>query len=100
MDLAIEKSDKNPVFKVQYAYARINSILEKIKNQKINAKNLYLLKESAELELIKQLIKFQEIVEDTANDYQLQRLPNYAIELAESFHKFYENCRVISEDKN
>lgn len=100
MDLAKEKSEKNPVFKVQYAYARINSILSKSKIKSTKVKNLELLKESSELDLIKQLIKFPEIIEDTAKDYQLQRLPNYAIELADSLHKFYESCRVISEDKN
>ena len=98
MDLAKEKSDQNPVFKVQYAYARINSILKKA-SAKPNGKNLDLLKEPAEMELVKQLIRFSEIVEDTANDYQLQRLPTYALELAEVFHKFYEKCQVILEDK-
>ena len=69
----------------------------KIKN--IKPKNLELLEETSELDLIKQIIRLPEIIEDTAKDYQLQRLPNYALELAESFHRFYENCRVISEDK-
>ncbi len=100
MDLAKEKSEKNPVFKVQYAHARICSIFRKFGNFKFQISNFKLLNEPEELNLIKQIIKFPEIVEDTAKDYQLQRFPNYAIELAESFHKFYENCRVISEDKN
>ncbi|MGA2418112.1 MAG: arginine--tRNA ligase [Candidatus Staskawiczbacteria bacterium] len=99
MDLAKEKSDKNPVFKVQYAYARINSIFAKSKIKSVKPKNLELLKEPSELDLIKQLIRFPEIIKDTAEDYQLQRFPQYALELAESFHKFYENCKVISEDK-
>ena len=99
MDLAKEKSDKNPVFKIQYAYARINSIFKKSKIRNLKSENIKLLKENSELELIKQLIRFPEIIKDTARDYQLQRLPNYAIELSESFHKFYENCKVISEDK-
>lgn len=99
MDLAKEKSDKNPVFKVQYAYARINSIFTKSKVKNPKPKNLELLKELYELELMKKLMMFPEIIRDTAKDYQLQRLPNYAVGLAESFHKFYENCRVISEDK-
>lgn len=97
MDIAKEKSEKNPIFKVQYAYARINSIFKKTKTKpKVN---LELLKAKEELELIKKLVKFSEIIEDTAKDYQLQRLANYAIELAESFHKFYENCKVVSENK-
>ena len=100
MDLAKEKSDKNPVFKVQYAYVRINSIIAKLKVKNVKPKSLELLKESEELELIKQIIRFPGIVADTAKDYQLQRLPGYSIELAESFHKFYEKCRVITEDKN
>ncbi len=111
MDVAKEKSDKNPVFKVQYAYARICSILRKTKihpvirqgapsNDGAKPKNLELLKDPSELELIKLMIRFPEVVEDTAKDYQLQRLPSYALELAESFHKFYEKCKVISEDKN
>ena len=99
MNLAKEKSDKNPVFKVQYANARINSILAKSKIKNPNVKNICLLKDDSELGLIKQMIKFPEIIEDTAEDYQLQRLPSYVIDLSESFHKFYENCRVITEEK-
>jgi len=45
------------------------------------------------------LVKFPEIIEDTAKDYQVQRLPQYAIDLATVFHQFYRNCRVISDDK-
>ncbi len=99
LDLAKEKSEKNPVFKVQYAHARISSIIKKSKNLKPETKNLKLLKEPSELELIKQLIRFSEIVEDIVKDYQVQRLPQYAMDLADSFHKFYEKCQVISKDK-
>lgn len=100
LDLAKEKSEKNPVFKVQYAYARINSIIKKCeKSIKKEKPDPSLLKEPSELELIKELLKFPEVVEDTAKDYQVQRLPQYAMDLADSFHKFYENCRVIDKDK-
>jgi len=99
LDLAKEKSEKNPVFKIQYAFARINSILAKTKMQIPNTKNLELLKNDSELNLIREFLKFSEVVEDCAKDYQLQRLPQYATELADSFHNFYENCKVISEDK-
>jgi len=105
LDLAKEQSEKNPVFYIQYAYARIHSILakSKIKNQKskiqIKSQNLKLLKEPSELNLIKQLIKLPEVVEDTERDYQVQRLPQYATDLATAFHHFYRDCRVISEDK-
>ncbi len=100
LDLAKEKSEKNPVFKVQYAYARICSILRKFGKIKAQTPDFKLLKEPSEMELIKQLIKLPEVIEDISKDYQLQRLPQYAMDLADSFHKFYESCKVISEDKN
>ena len=99
LDLAKEKSEKNPVYYVQYAYARINSILRKSKGHNLEAK-LDLLKHPSEIELIKNLIKLPEIIEDIATDYQVQRLPNYAIELATAFHKFYTDCRILGEKKN
>ncbi|OHA67723.1 MAG: hypothetical protein A3D59_04815 [Candidatus Wildermuthbacteria bacterium RIFCSPHIGHO2_02_FULL_47_17] len=122
LDLAKQQSEKNPVYYVQYAHARICSILAKSKNQnsrlrasfaevatkaeqgfggqaksKINLKSLT---HPSELALIKQLIRLPEIIEDISRDYQVQRLPQYAIDLATAFHQFYRDCRVISEDKN
>jgi len=98
-DLAKEQSEKNPVYYIQYAHARICSILRKCKMQKskckITIKNLKLLTHPNELELIRQLIRFPEIVEDTAKDYQIQRIPQYALDLATVFHQFYRDCRVL-----
>ena len=93
LNLAKEQSEKNPVYYVQYAYARISSILRKSKYR--NIEKLELLNHPSELKLIKQLIRFPEVIEDTVKDYQLQRLPQYATELATSFHQFYTECRVI-----
>jgi len=98
LELAKEQSSKNPIYYVQYAHARICSILRKTKSVK-DESDLNKLTHQAELGLIKELIKFPEIIEDTARDYQVQRLPYYSMELANSFHKFYENCRVIDKDK-
>jgi len=98
LDLAKKQSDKNPVYYVQYAHARICSILRKAKP--IEASSQYLkLEHPAELKLVRQLIRLPEIVEDTSKDYQVQRLPQYAMDLAGIFHQFYGDCRVISEDK-
>ena len=105
LDLAKERSEKNPVYYVQYAHARICSILRKNPKSKIQMPNQIqnpnakLLIHPSELNLIKQLIRFPEIIEDTAKDYQVQRIPQYAISLTTAFHQFYENCRVISENK-
>jgi arginyl-tRNA synthetase len=100
LNLAKEKSEKNPVFKIQYAHARICSILKKSPRFIFGFPDFKLLEHKSELNLIKELLKFPEIIEDSAKDFQLQRLPQYAIDLADAFHKFYENCKVISEDKN
>jgi len=103
LDLAKERSEKNPVFYIQYAHARICSILRKLKakseKRKITAENLKLLNHPSELALIKQLIRFPEIIEDTAKDYQVQRIPQYAIDLATVFHQFYRGCRVLGRNK-
>ena len=103
LNLAKERSQKNPVFYVQYANARIHSILKKIQSSKqkiqIKDKELTLLEHSAEIKLMKQLIKFPEIVAETAEDFQVQKLPTYAIELANSFHHFYEKCPIIKSDE-
>lgn len=100
LTLAREKSEKNPVYYVQYAHARICSILRKCKNREPRTVNHELLTDPSELDLIKELIKLPEIVEDTAKDYQVQRLPHYAMNLAAVFHKFYTDCRVLGEDKD
>ena len=97
LELAKKKSKENPVYYVQYAHARISSILRKSKIKP--GKNFDKLKEKEELDLIKQLIRLPEVVEDIAKDYQVQRLPQYAVELAESFHRFYQECPVLTKDK-
>lgn len=103
LKLAKEQSEKNPVYYVQYAFARICSILRKLgakdRKLKVTSKDLNSLKEPAELNLIKQLVRFPEIIEDTVKDYQVQRIPQYSTDLATSFHRFYKECRVITENK-
>jgi arginyl-tRNA synthetase len=102
LDLAKEQSDKNPVYYVQYAHARICSIIAKARNSKSKtlnkSENSKSLNHPAELDLAKKLISFPEIIEDTAKDYQLQRIPQYATDVAKAFHSFYQECRVISEE--
>jgi len=100
INLAKEKSEKNPVYYVQYAYARIHGILDKIPSNKIQSPKLHLLKHPTELALIKELIKLPDLIKDIAGDYQVQKLPYFAIDLASAFHQFYNTCRVISRDKD
>lgn len=104
LDLAKEQSEKNPVYYVQYAYARICSILVKAGAADgildFDGEVLKKLDEPMDFALIKQLMRFPEIVVDTARDYQVQRLPQYALDLVRIFHRFYEECRVIGEDED
>ncbi|OGD88200.1 arginine--tRNA ligase, partial [Candidatus Curtissbacteria bacterium RIFCSPHIGHO2_02_FULL_40_16b] len=106
LDLAKEKSSKNPVYYVQYANARICSILAKAKGKKpfdktqgkLQAKsNHELLTGNYELNLVKQISRFPELVEDISENFAVNQLTTYAMELADSFHKFYENCPVLLE---
>lgn len=98
MSLAKERSSKNPVYYVQYAHARICNIIKKAKLK--GSDNLNPLKEKEELDLVKQIIKLPEVIDMVSKDFQVQRLPQYTIEIADSFHRFYEKCRVITEDKD
>ena len=104
MALAKEKSNKNPVYYTQYAFVRAQSILRKIKNKKLKIKmtiqNLKLLDTNEDIKLILKLAQFLEVIEDTAKDYQVHRLTRYATELARAFHNFYEEERILGEEKN
>jgi arginyl-tRNA synthetase len=99
LGLAEERSQKNPVFYVQYAYARICSILKKYQRNQIQNHNLSLLIHEKELSLIKELNKFPELVAEIGESYEVHKLPYYAIRLADKFHSFYNACQVIDEKK-
>jgi arginyl-tRNA synthetase len=108
IDLAKERSEKNPVYYVQYAHARISSILRKSEIGKRGStsldqngpkrSNLELLTHEKELSLIRELNKFPELIEEISQSYAAHKLPHYAIKLADKFHSFYDACRVIDEE--
>jgi len=98
LNLAKKQSNENPVYYVQYAHARICSILAKAKMIEVGPQSS-LLVHPAELSLINQLTRLPEVIEDVAKDYQIQRLPQYAMDLATAFHQFYHECQVIADDK-
>jgi arginyl-tRNA synthetase len=99
LSLAKKKASDNPVFYVQYAYARIASIFAKVKNLSLKVQHSELLKENEEIDLIRKLTEFPQLVEDISKNLQVNLLANYAIDLASLFHKFYERHQVISENK-
>lgn len=108
LDLAIKTSSENPVYYVQYAHARICSILSKAKennmnlnildneliNKLINSQEIYFETEE-EKELIKMLALYPSEIESVALSYDCSMITKYAVNLASSFHKFYNTCKVI-----
>lgn len=105
LNLAKEQSSKNPVYYVQYAHARIHSILMKVQSSKfkIQSYESEIADEYApnahQRNLAAHLIRFPDLIEETAKTYAVHHLPAYAIKLADLFHRFYEHCRVIENDK-
>jgi len=104
IDLVKEQSDKNPVYYVQYAHARMCSILtfaesKGVKYEGAKSADFSLLKEEAEIDLIKTLEEFEEITEIAARNLTPHLLTAYAQKLATAFHSFYTISRVITDDK-
>jgi arginyl-tRNA synthetase len=94
LDLAAEKSNKNPVYYVQYAHARIAAILRNAGGSGELVSSRHKL-ENEERELIKRLTDFPVTVREAADRRGPQLIPAYAIRLADDFHRFYHECRVI-----
>ncbi len=108
VELAKEQSEKNPVYYLQYAHARIASILRFAQEQGIDISNTSLLlstfnsdvvKEKEEIDLLKLLSDFPEVVQNCAAAYEPHRLTTYLREVAEAFHRFYHEYRVVSDKK-
>ncbi len=100
LELATKESSENPVYYVQYAYARICGILQRAEDQNLewDEAQLSLLKDPHELTLIRKMLLLPELVEKVAHTLEPHHLPHYTLELATAFHWFYENCRVLSSD--
>ncbi|MCL5292612.1 MAG: arginine--tRNA ligase [Actinobacteria bacterium] len=100
IELAKEKSNENPVYYVQYAHARISSILRYAAEESAaaNKSDYSLLNEAPELDLIRKIAEWPEVLEGAARIRSPHFLTRYAHELASSFHYFYTRCRVVTED--
>ncbi|MFR1804333.1 MAG: arginine--tRNA ligase [Faecalispora jeddahensis] len=105
LDLAVQQDSQNPVYYVQYANARICSILRNLEGDGIAPRactdsELALLTAPEELELIRHLSSFTEEIVQAAKDYDPARINRYVITLATLFHKFYNTCRVRGEEES
>jgi len=101
IELAQDQSDKNPVFYLQYAHARICNIIRHGEQQGVTFNRDFdssLLIEKSEIELLKQLNKFPEMMTNVLESLEPRSIANYLQSLASSFHKFYTECHVITDD--
>ena len=100
IDLAKEKSNKNPVYYVQYAHARMSGILGKTEKEGKEKADFALLKNEKEIELARHLIRFPDLISEISESYEAHKLTHYAIKLADKFHSFYHACRILDEEKS
>jgi len=98
LKLAKEKSEKNPIFYIQYAHARICTILDQHETAK--QPSLSLLKHEQEIKLIYLLIEFEELILKLSKNLEPQILTNYLFDLATKFHKYYATCRIVNESED
>ncbi len=102
LDLAREASEKNPVFYLQYAHARICSILRKAEEVGFTfagEADLSLLEHESEIALMKEILRLPEVIERACETMEPHTLANYLRDVAVAFTQFYGNCRIIGEDE-
>ncbi len=105
LELAVSQSSQNPVYYVQYAHARICSIINNLKKENAYIEDIKencftLLKASEERELVRFIGKLPVAISEAAKTYDPSKITKYAFDLATLFHKFYNACRVNVEDKD
>jgi arginyl-tRNA synthetase len=96
VDLAVEKTRRNPVYYVQYAHARISGIL---RDAPASPKNSVVPYDQHERELVKRLAEFPSVVRNATAKRGPQQVAAYAIEVADDFNRFYDNCRVLGSEQ-
>lgn len=99
LDLAVEKSSQNPVYYVQYAHARICSLIANLKSEGYDTESyetdeLDILDKPQEIELIRHLANLPNEIDNAAKAYDPAKITKYSVELATLFHKFYDGCSV------
>lgn len=102
LELAEEESEKNPVFYLQYAHARICSVLDKAEEVGFSHDedaDLALLTHEDEIALIKELLRFPRELQNAADARAPHFVPNYLRDVATAFSQFYDNCRIIGEEQ-
>ena len=102
LDLAADQSEKNPVYYLQYAHARISNIIQRSGKANIEplSYNSELLIHGQEIALLKKLEQFPGVVRASLSSLEPQTIANYLQDTAGNFHKYYAECRIIGNDEN
>jgi arginyl-tRNA synthetase len=100
LELAVQQSNDNPAYYVQYAHARIASIFRTAAERGLGSTgaDIALLTDTAELDLVRLMLRFPELAEEIRDKHNVHLLTGYALELAGAFHAFYKGNRVVGED--
>jgi len=98
LDLAVAQDSKNPVYYVQYAHARICSILRRVQKEYDGLSDLNLLSHESEKKLIYFMALYPGVLLKAAKGYDPSKITRYAINLATLFHKWYSSCKIVSKD--
>ena len=101
LELAMKESDENPVYYLQYGHARICNIIkfgEETGTVSTDDPDLSLLSTPSELKLLKEIIRFPETAQTALETLEPQVIANYMQEVATNFHRFYSECRVVTDD--
>ena len=99
LDIAINQNKNNPVYYIQYAHARIEKILNEVDDYKSKEYDFSSLNHELEKELISALIKFEEVSNKTIMDLQPQLMTHYLQKLAQCFHSYYANIKILNDGK-
>jgi len=105
LGLAVREDSENPIYYVEYAHARICSLLRKLENEGCSVPaaadmDIALLPGETEQALIKQISQYCESLRLAARDYDPSHINRYLVELASCFHKFYNACHIMGEEAN
>ncbi len=102
IDIATDQSDKNPVFYLQYAYARICNIIKRADELKLINRSTFnhkIIAHREEIQMLKHMVRFPEFIEISYENLEPQYITTYLQQLASFFHKFYSKCKVITDNK-
>ncbi len=100
LNQCLQESDENPVFYIQYANARINSIIKKSGVSELDINKMDIIESDKEIKLIKEIIGFEDAIKDSAQSLSPHKLTFYLQNLAKEFHSYYKSTKILNENQD